>query len=373
MKIHKKHWVTFLTCIITSISFSQNYTSWNDVETKRFGKETIYTSQTDSKPLHGSYKISENSGAYADINFVNGKIDRAYISYDFNGNKMSEATYKAGKIEGKQVSYFQNGKVQDETFYKNGLKEGTWRTFNKKGEQIVLENYANDKKEGKWVKQLKYPADNMVVTATEYYKNGEPTGHWKELLDDGKLRSEKKYSAPTSYVEKTYYPNGKLSSEITIEDRKKNGVASYFTPEGLTKHKVNYENDHVIYKEQYFENGVLEAKTSYKYGKVNGLYQRYNQDGIKITEGTRKDTYKEGIWKIYEGKKGRLISEINYKNNKQNGSAKFYDSKSKRVSQEGQYLNGKQDGQWKTYDASGELIKEVEYGKGRKISEKTYN
>ena len=136
---------------------------------------------------------------------------------------------------------------------------------------------------------------------------------------------------------------------------------------------MNYENDHIVYKEKYFENGVLETKTSYKYGKVNGLYERYNEDGIKITEGTRKDTYKEGIWKIFEGKKGRLISEINYENNKPNGSAKFYDSKSKSLKEEGQYLNGKQDGKWKSYDPSGELTKEVEYEKGRQISEKSYN
>lgn len=374
MKANKKQLVSFLIfTIITYTSFSQTYTSWDDVETKRFGKESIFMSREDGKPLNGSYKISERSGAYADITFISGKINGVYTSYDFEGNKMSEATYESGKIEGKQVSYFQNGKVQEETFYKNGLKSGTWKTFNKKGEEIAVENYVNDKKDGKWIKKLKNPAENTLVTVTEFYKNGDATGHWEERLDDGKLRLEKEYSAPTDYIEKTYYPNGKISHEITVKDRQKNGKASYYTPEGLIQYKINYDNDNIVYREDYFENGVLQKKTSYKYGKINGLYERYNEDGVKIEEGHRKDTYKDGIWKIFEGKKGRLTSEINYTNNKPNGTAKFYDTKSKTVTQEGQYLNGKQHGQWKHYDASGELTKEVEYDKGREVSEKTYN
>jgi len=249
MKIRIKQLINFIACILTCVSFAQNYTSWDDVETKRFGKESIFISSIDDKPLHGSYKISERSGAYADINFVNGKIDGVYTTYDFDSNKISEATYKAGKIEGKQVSYFQNGKIQEETFYKNGLKDGVWKSFNKKGEELSREQYKDDKKEGKWTKILKNPAENTIINVTEFYKNGDPSGHWEERLDDGKLKTEKMYSFPTDYVEKNYYPNGKLSNEITMKDRNKNGIASYFTPEGLLEYKVNYDNSTVIYKE----------------------------------------------------------------------------------------------------------------------------
>ncbi len=369
----KQKLVVFLLLCITYTISAQNYTSWDDVESKRFGKETIFTSRTDKKPLHGAYKISENSGAYADINFKNGKIDGLYVNYDFNSNKIAEATYKEGKIEGKQVSYFQNGNVQEETFYKNGLKEGTWLTYNRKGEKIREENYKNGNKEGKWLITKTYPDENTTSKVTEYYKNNEPTGHWEERLTDGKLKWEKVHSAPTNYIEKHYYPNGKLSSEVEVKDRRKNGLASYFTPEGLLQYKVNYNKDYIDYKEQYFENGVLKSKTSYKYGRIDGGYVRYNKDGIKIEEGVRKDTYKDGVWKIYEGRKGRLSCEITYKNGNENGPVKFYNTNAKKVEKEGQYLNGKKHGVWKHYDMAGELTKEEEYNKGKLVSEKRYN
>lgn len=373
MKTYKQQSLVLILLFISYSTFAQVYLSWNEIETKRFGQESIYLSSSDKKALNGSYKISENSGAYADINFKNGKIDGNYISYDFSGKKISEATYKEGKIYGKQISYFQNGKVQEETYYKNGLKDGTWLTYNKENTIIRRENYKVDKKEGKWTKTLKNPAENTSSTVIEYYKDDKPIGHWEERLSDGKLRWEEIYSTPTDYIKKSYYPNGKLSEELIIKNRKKNGLATYNSPEGLLRYKVKYDNDHTIYKEQYFENGTLKSITNYKYGVINGLYERYNEEGIKIKEGTRKDTYKEGIWKTYEGKKGRLLSEITYSNDNENGTAKFYNTSANRLKKEGLYLNGKQHGLWKYYDMAGELIKEIEYNKGKQISEKKYN
>jgi len=369
-----KHKIVWFLLIIGLVNgYSQEYLSWNEITTKRFGKETIYMLTEDKKPLSGAYKVSESSGAYADINFKNGKIDGSYISYDFIGNKESEATYKEGKIYGKQSSYFQNGKVQEVTNYKNGLKDGTWLSYNKKGEIIRTENYKDDKKEGKWTNQSKDPVKNTTSIVTKYYKNDQPTGNWERRLTDGKLVWEELYSAPKDYVKKSYFPNGKLSEELTIKDRRKNGLATYFTPEGILNYKIKYDNDAIIYKEKYYKNGTLNSKTNYKYGAINGLYEKFNEEGIKIKEGNRKDTYKEGVWKIYEGKKGRLRSEITYKNDNQNGLAKFYNTNANSIAKEGQYLNGKQHGTWKHYDMAGELIKEVEYDKGREISEKKYH
>ena len=373
MNIGKKQIALFIVCIITYTSFAQNYISWDEVATKKFGKEIIYSLKADKSSLNGNYKISEKSGAYADITFKNGKIDGSYVSYDFEGNKEGEANYKEGKIEGKQISYFQNGDVQEETFYINGLKDGTWKIFNKKGEQIATEHYKNDKKDGKWVNKVKNLDENITLIRTEYYNEGKAIGTWEERIVGGNVRSEKKHSTPTDYVEKVYFPNGKLSKEIQVKDHRKNGISSFFNAEGLLQHKINYENDNVVYQEKYFENGGLKSKTSFKYGKVNGPFEEYNEDGIKIIEGTRKETYKEGIWKIYEGRKGRLSSAIMYTNGKPNGSAKFYDHSSKTITREGQYLHGKQHGVWKHYDPSGELTKEVAYDKGRQISEKKYN
>lgn len=364
--------VVLFIIIGSHLTYSQVYLSWGDVETARFGKETIYKSKEDNKPLNGPYKISETSGAYADITFKNGKIDGSYISFDFAGNKESEVAYVDGKAEGKNTAYFQNGKVESESFYKNSEKIGTWKTFNKKGEIISTENYKEGAKEGKWTRTLRNPSENTTSIVTEYYKNDKPTGNWEERYTDGQLLWEEIYSAPTDYIKKTYHRNGKLAEERYVEDRKKNGITSFFTPEGILEFKLNYDNDTVVYKEAYYENGILESKTSYKFGTVNGLYQRFSEEGIKIKEGQYKDTYKDGVWKIYDKKKGRLISEISYANDNENGDCTFY-NKAKTPSLKGQYLNGKKDGVWKEFDLAGDLVKETEYDKGKQVSEKSFN
>ncbi len=357
----------------SSQAFSQVYTTWDAVETKRFGKEVIYSSAEDGKPLNGDYKLSESSGAYAEVTFKNGKIEGSYISYDFVGNKMSEANYKAGKVDGKYSSYFQDGKIEEENFYKNGLRNGKWLTYNKKGEVLRTEVYKNDKKEGEWTRTLRNPIENTISIVKESYKDNKPVGKWEERLTDGKLKWEQTYSSPTDYVKKYFYPNGKLKEERRVKDRKKNGFSKFYTPEEILLNKINYNEDHIVYKEAYFENGILESKTNYKYGSINGLFEEYTEEGVKIIEGNYKDTYKDGLWKRYDKKKGRLSSEITYKNDKENGIAKFYDIQSKRMNLEGHYLSGKQHGLWKHYDPAGELVKEVEYNKGKKISEKTFN
>ncbi|WP_299840203.1 toxin-antitoxin system YwqK family antitoxin [uncultured Tenacibaculum sp.] len=362
----------FSSFLFTTLN-AQIYTSWNEVQTKRFGKETIYISKEDNKPLNGAYKIAETSGAYADITFKNGKIDGTYISYDFAGNKSSEANYINGKIDGKQISYFQNGKIQEETYYKNGQKNGTWLTYNRQGKVYRTEQYKNDKKEGKWVKELKNVQDNTKSVIIEFYKNNEPTGRWEERLTDGKLKWEKVHSSPTNYIKKSYHLNGKIAQELQIKNRRKNGITTHYTPEGILRYKINYDNDYITYEEKYFENGTLESKTNFKYGKRNGVYTKFNEDGVKIQEGQYVDTFKSGIWKTFEGKKGRQISALTYKNGKLNGIGKFYNLKSKTVEMQGNYVSGKKHGMWKHYDASGELTKEIEFNKGKQISEKTYN
>ncbi|WP_299628298.1 toxin-antitoxin system YwqK family antitoxin [uncultured Tenacibaculum sp.] len=362
----------FSSFLFTTLN-AQVYTSWNEVQTKRFGKETIYISKEDNKPLNGAYKIAETSGAYADITFKNGKIDGTYISYDFAGNKSSEANYINGKIDGKQISYFQNGKIQEETYYKNGQKNGTWLTYNRQGKVYRTEQYKNDKKEGKWVKELKNVQDNTKSVIIEFYKNNEPTGRWEERLTDGKLKWEKVHSSPTNYIKKSYHLNGKIAQELQIKNRRKNGITTHYTPEGILRYKINYDNDYITYEEKYFENGTLESKTNFKYGKRNGVYTKFNEDGVKIQEGQYVDTFKSGIWKTFEGKKGRQISALTYKNGKLNGIGKFYNLKSKTVEMQGNYVSGKKHGMWKHYDASGELTKEIEFNKGKQISEKTYN
>jgi len=109
--------------IVVKSTAQETYLMWNDVETQRFGKEVLFKS--DSNFLNGSYKLAENSGAYTEVTFKNGKMVGAKKDFDFSGNIEQEMNFNQdGKVDGKSISYFSDGKVNVELNYKNGLKDG---------------------------------------------------------------------------------------------------------------------------------------------------------------------------------------------------------------------------------------------------------
>lgn len=58
--------------LATNIKAQVTYLMWENVETQRFGKETLFKAKNEF--LNGSYKLAESSGAYTDVTFANGKI-----------------------------------------------------------------------------------------------------------------------------------------------------------------------------------------------------------------------------------------------------------------------------------------------------------
>ncbi|MGB1000420.1 MAG: toxin-antitoxin system YwqK family antitoxin, partial [Flavobacteriales bacterium] len=106
-------------------------------------------------------------------------------------------------------------------------------------------------------------------------------------------------------------------------------------------------------------------------GKKNGLYESYNDKGIKIEEGNFKSDYKNGIWKRYDSRDGHLLYETTFADNVKNGIAKEY-NKANKVSAEGMFKNNEKNGVWKHYNLAGKLKKEVSYNLGKEISTKAY-
>ena len=61
--------------------------------------------------------------------------------------------------------------------------------------------------------------------------------------------------------EKEYYPNGKLKSETSYRCGKKHGPALY-----------------------YFPSGKLEIKMDYKKDMLDGTYERFNAQGVRVDQ-----------------------------------------------------------------------------------------
>ena len=95
-----------------------------------------------------------------------------------------------------------------------------------------------------------------------------------------------------SDIEKTYYENGNLQSEITTLNGISNGIAKL-----------------------YYESGKIRTKGFYIDGKENGIWNIYYENEILKIEGEWKDSKPNGIWKYYD-EYGQLVKISKYLNGK---------------------------------------------------------
>ncbi|MGE0088055.1 MAG: toxin-antitoxin system YwqK family antitoxin [Bacteroidales bacterium] len=110
------------------------------------------------------------------------------------------------------------------------------------------------------------------------------------------------------YILKSYYEkSGKLKSEITVKNKRKNGPAKEYYPSGKLRSLVHYvENITIGETIWYYENGQPYRITPYINGKMNGIRKIYYDNGKLQAE----IPYKNGV--LLEGSKefdksGQLI------------------------------------------------------------------
>ncbi len=360
--------IAFYLIAVKAIA-QETYLMWSDVETQRFGKEVLFKS--DNKFLNGSYKLAENSGAYTEVTFKNGKMVGTKKDFDFSGNIEQEMNFnQEGKADGKSISYFQNGKISDDLNYKNGLKEGEWKTYTKKGELRKTEIYKNDLKEGKWVSKLLDGVMGTKLVETIYYKNDNPTGTWTQKTEEGRLIWKKIYSDSKDYTKNDYHTNGKLAVTESFKDNKLHGICKYYDVSGIILSEKKYETSYLKNEIKFYPNGNKKEIADSKDGYRDGLYQEYSETGQLTLEGQYKIGYKSGEWKQYN-EDDMLEETYTYADGRKNGIAKTY-NEAATVESKGMYANDEKTGLWKHYKLNGKIAKEIEYKNDKIISEKKY-
>ena len=104
-------------------------------------------------------------------------------------------------------------------------------------------------------------------------------------------------------VQKDYWENGKLKSELRYENDKLNGESVWYTEQGQVMTRAFYKND-----------------------TLEGRYQRFHQNGVLEMECWYKHGLRDSICRSYSVK-GNLASEDHYACGKLNGeSKKWYDN-----------------------------------------------
>jgi len=145
-------------------------------------------------------------------------------------------------------------------------------------------------------------------------------------------------------VQKSYWENGKLKSELRYQDDKLNGECSW-----------------------YFSSGKLWRRLSYNVGLKEGHSLRWHENGQLAEDAWYKNDQLDSLRLLYS-EQGALVAEEHYVDGLLEGPCKkWFDDG--QLFQDGQYSHGMMDGEWFLFYPEGQLAAKAHYenGKGKQV------
>jgi hypothetical protein len=109
--------------------------------------------------------------------------------------------------------------------------------------------------------------------------------------------------------------------------------------DGIQINQYDHEGRKQGYWEEYYDNGILESKGSYKNDIRDGIWEYYRGDGQLESKGSYKNDKKDRIWEYYYDN-GKLSYKRSYKNGIRDGIWEYYYDNGK-LRYKGSYKNGK--------------------------------
>lgn len=296
--------------------------------------------------------------------------DGYQVIYNANGAKASEGTMRDGKPDGYWKTYNDQGVLVSEGNRKDFELDSTWIFYDDMGKMVMEINYKKGKKDG--IRKT-YREDEMIE---ESFKNDV-----KEGL--------------TSY----YYPDGRIKKEVNFHDGLESGLAREFDQDGRIITLITYKSGFIVERElinrfdnngrkhgvwkYFYADGKVMMEGTYKHGLENGYFKEYDKDGnltstAKYADGTklqdvaelvkldvRKDYYPDGKVKIAAtyNKEGKLEG-VRREYLPDGTVEKSYIFKNGIMIGEGVVTEkGERDGYWKEYYDDGKLRAEGKYNK----------
>jgi uncharacterized protein len=312
--------------LIKELSLTENKKLF--IPRKLSSNDSRYTEHNNSQPIKDGVRVNQydiegnktgyweeyynNGNLHTKGNYVNGNVDGYWEYYHRNGNLLSKGNYVDGERYGYWEIYYSNGKINSKGSYKNGEREGYLEEYYANGQLSYKGSYKNGYREGYWESYY----DNGKLYTKGSYKDGNKSGIWEEYWDNGKL----------DY--KGNYVNGKLIKKLPITENKKlfiprklNKSDSRYSEwnnaqpmvDGVRINQYDYEGNKTGIWEDYWGNGKLFYKGSYKNNDLDGYWEVYHSNGQLMFKGSYKDGGKDGYCETYNDN-GGLYSKGNYKN-----------------------------------------------------------
>ncbi len=294
--------------------------------------------------------------------------------------------------------YYKNGFLFREVYYTNGLRNGISKEYNEDGQLVTILNYRNNilinseeinrlngegKKHGVW----KTFHMNNQLKSESYYENGLLEGLYKEFDNRGQLLRHLRYSQGVLVSEKMeiqevvkfqkeFYPNGKLQKAGSFMDTIPVGIHRFYKEDGIIELAKEYDETGFRIAEglldesgkktgswtEFYPDGTIKAKGSYKEGKKSGEWIFYFMDEKIEQRGFYSNDRLHGKWTWYYDT-GEIWRSEEYFRGKENGESIEY-LKDGNIIDQGEYIDGFREGKW--MHQVGDHIEHGEYINGLK-------
>lgn len=143
-------------------------------------------------------------------------------------------------------------------------------------------------------------------------------------------------------IDKQYYPNGGIKSEISYKKDVKHGPATY-----------------------YYNNGKINIRCYYKDDQLDGLYEKFNPTANLEESTNYSNGLKNGISKLYH-ENNKIAIKMDFKNDLPDGNyIEYFDNGQTKIT--GQYINGYYNNAWSYYDFNGLEVGHANFSNGNGV------
>ncbi len=309
--------------------------------------------------LEGDYKqFFDNGQLYIQTNYSEGKKEGAYASYYYSGKPYAKGNYEDGNEVGHWTYLHENGQLMEEGEYKDGYRIGVWKEFNDEGKIIEEIDFGETGKKTGIYRQ--FDNDGNIILELTY--KGADIVSYKNFDKDGNILSEgEKKKKNLDFV--MYHTKDVPKLRGTYYKGNETGLWERFNEYGVLVEEYTYNEEGLLdgeYKE-FFDNGAVDAVTTYKDGNRDGAFTEYYKNGNVYSEGWYVEGEPVGEWVGYH-RDGTVRSRRYFTEGELNGELIFYDESGK-VTEVSNYFYGNYEGGYK-YDTLGNIIYELQLDRG---------
>jgi len=339
--------------------------------------------------LDSTWNFYNQSGELIEvINYQLGKKSGYSLRYTFNNpdrpgqaSLISKELFINDKREGISEYYYITGELKERIYYTKGKKEGYSKEFDRDGTIITLNQFRDNylisrerinRRDASGLKQGThkgfYP-DGSVKTEVNYL-DGELHGFFREFDEDGLLLQTMRYERGAVVEEideeaqeiidfrRTFDDEGRLIFSGGFREGVPIGIHRFFDTTGtvINAYIFNVRGKKIsegIVDEQgfrrgswidFYEEGEIKARGSYRQNKRSGDWVFYYRDGEVMQRGRFLNDRFDGQW-IWYYKNGQVWRDENYFNGREDGYCIEYDIEG-NILEEGGYISGEKDGKW---------------------------